>query len=486
MAPRSKVANISFTVESASEDEMTVDELNALPTPESNTENKAPTRKARGNAAQTKKAVPATKPPTKGRPATRRTSGSSVVVLKKGAKKAPAKGGRKALAERKETNGSDTEDVDDFEEEEPAAPVKPAKKGQPAKKAQEVEEVVEAAAPAKRGRKAAAKEPAAKEPAAKKDTKAKATVKTRGTKRGAEPELEPEHMTIPETQPEPAEDPMDISESIEIDEIPESMLPPPAVRPSAHRAHAQPNSRARRASAVGRRTGSVSDSERDPVMRRKVGDLTKKLDVMSAKYETLKEVASSGKESNFDQLKKRTDQTAKGMLSYTNRDGTRLTRPADQDAVIKSLQKQITDFQSRTADLTSLKKELASSSKENARLAAENKRITDSLTASNNENKNLSGKLAAARHPETKTVPGSAVKPRTTGVVLPGTAEAAKEATLAKQKVDLYSDLTNLVVLSIKKTEDDEEVYECLQTGRNGSKYPPPFPFPYLLSPNTN
>jgi hypothetical protein len=67
-------------------------------------------------------------------------------------------------------------------------------------------------------------------------------------------------------------------------------------------------------------------------------------------------------------------------------------------------------------------------------------------------------------------VPGSAVKPRTTGVVLPGTAEAAKEAMLAKQKVDLYSDLTNLVVLGVKKNEDDEDVYDCLQTGRNGSK----------------
>jgi hypothetical protein len=48
-------------------------------------------------------------------------------------------------------------------------------------------------------------------------------------------------------------------------------------------------------------------------MRRKVGDLTRKLDAMTAKYETLKEAASSGKESNFDQLKKRTDQIAKGM-----------------------------------------------------------------------------------------------------------------------------------------------------------------------------
>jgi regulator of replication initiation timing len=145
----------------------------------------------------------------------------------------------------------------------------------------------------------------------------------------------------------------------------------------------------------------------------------------------------------------------------------------DQDDVIKALKQQISDFQSRTSDLASIKKELATVSKESARLAAENKKLADSLTSAQNESKALSSKLAAARssvQPETKNVPGSAVKARTTGVVLPGNAEAAKEATLAKQKVDLYSDLTNLVVLGVKRSEDDEDIYDCLQTGRNGSK----------------
>lgn len=313
MAPRSKVANISFTVDSASEDEMTVDELNALPTPESNSENKAPGRKARGTAAQTKKSAPTTKAPAKGRPATRRTSGSSAIGMKKsaaaGAKKAQVKRGRKALGDEIETNGSDTEEVENFDEEDSVPEVKPAKRGRPAKKTQEKqdeEEPAPAPAPAKRGRKAAVKEPVEKTQA-----KAKPTARSRGTKRALEEEPEPEQMTIPETQPEPDADPMDISESIEMEEIPESM--PPPVQPSARRTQAQPNSRARRTSAGVRRTGSVSDSERDPVMRRKVGDLTRKLDAMTAKYEALKEAASSGKESNFDQLKKRTDQTTKGM-----------------------------------------------------------------------------------------------------------------------------------------------------------------------------
>ena len=159
--------------------------------------------------------------------------------------------------------------------------------------------------------------------------------------------------------------------------------------------------------------------------------------------------------------------------------GLKLQTPTDtkldQDAVIKSLRQQVSDPQSRTGDLSSLKKDVAAAAKESARLAAENKRLHDALTTAQNENKTLSSKLAAARassaQPETKTVPGSAVKPRTTGVVLPGTAEAVKEATLARQKVDLYSDLTNLVVLSVKKSDDGDDVYDCLQTGRGRSKF---------------
>jgi hypothetical protein len=57
--------------------------------------------------------------------------------------------------------------------------------------------------------------------------------------------------------------------------------------------------------------------------------------------------------------------------------------------------------------------------------------------------------------------------------VLPGSAEAAKDAMLQKQKVEMYCDLTNLVIVGVKKNEDDEDVYDCLQTGRNGSKSRP-------------
>jgi len=151
----------------------------------------------------------------------------------------------------------------------------------------------------------------------------------------------------------------------------------------------------------------------------------------------------------------------------------RLTVEADQDAVIKALKQQITELQSHSSALTSLKKQFTKLEKDNAVLESENKKLTTSLTTAQNENKALSGKLAVARAsapPEQKNVPGSAVKARAPGVVLPGAIEAAKDAQVKTAKVDLYSDLTNLVIVGIKKNEDGEEVYDCLQTGRNGSK----------------
>jgi len=304
MAPRNALANISFTVDSASEDDMAHDELNALPTPDSASENKAPARKARGAAAKTKATSSSTKAPTKGRPATRRVSGSSILGVNKTkaavAKKAPAKATRKALKERTNTNASDTEEVDEFDREPPTAQGQPAKRGRPPKKARD-EEPVEAPAPARKGRKAKAKGEVAPNEAQPR--------KPRNRKAAPSPDAEPEHATIPETQPECDTEDMDVEESIEMDELPESMPPPP--RPSARRTQAQIG-RVRQSSHGVRRTGSVSDSERDPAMRRKVGDLAKKLEAMTAKYDILKQAASSEKESKFDQLKKRTDQTAKG------------------------------------------------------------------------------------------------------------------------------------------------------------------------------
>ncbi|KAF2262218.1 hypothetical protein CC78DRAFT_323281 [Lojkania enalia] len=449
MAPRSALVGLSYTADSDSEDEMARGELDALPTPDSNTENRAPTRKPRGKAAQTGKTAKATKLAAKAKPAARRTSRSSILAVKKQnaavTKKAVARGGRKALAERQNANMSDTEEVDEFAGEdivaEPVEEAKPTRRGRPAKGKAKDEGVAEV--PQKKTRKTVA---VALAPATKDVAKGKVATKGRATKHAPSPEPEPK-MAIPETQPDP--EPMDIEESIEVEEVPKSM--PPLSRPS--RRHAtQPRAPTKQPMSAPRRAGSVSDSERDPAYRRKLGDVTKKLEAITLKYNNLKELASSGKELNFEQLRRRTDQTAK-----------------DQDAVIKALKQQIAEIQSQTGELAFMRNQITKLEKENARLTSETKSLSMSLTSAQNENKTLSTKLAAARSsapPEPKTVPGSAAKPRST-VVLPGAAEAAKESQTRLQKVELYSDLTNLLICGVKKGEEYEEVYDCVQTGRN-------------------
>ena len=68
-------------------------------------------------------------------------------------------------------------------------------------------------------------------------------------------------------------------------------------------------------------------------------------------------------------------------------------------------------------------------------------------------------------------MPGSAVKPNG-GVrtVMVGSAEAAQAAVIAKLKEDLYADLSGLIIRTVKR-EEDTDVYDCLQTGRNGSRF---------------
>jgi hypothetical protein len=131
-------------------------------------------------------------------------------------------------------------------------------------------------------------------------------------------------------------------------------------------------------------------------------------------------------------------------------------------------------LRARSSEISNIKKEVARLEKDNAQLINENKSLSASLTSAQNENKTLSTKLAAARSsapPEPKTVPGSAVKSRPIAGGLPGAAGVAKDVQIRQLKEDLYSDLTGLIIRGVKKGEEGEDVYDCIQTGRNGSMF---------------
>ena len=108
--------------------------------------------------------------------------------------------------------------------------------------------------------------------------------------------------------------------------------------------------------------------------------------------------------------------------------------------------------------------------------------LTSSLAEARSEIKSLNLKLAAARNAEAaanaaaaagRQIPGSAIKganSREARLAAAATSEAIQQATMAAQKKeDLYGDLTGLIVRSVKR-EDGEDKFDCIQTGRNGSK----------------
>ena len=96
-------------------------------------------------------------------------------------------------------------------------------------------------------------------------------------------------------------------------------------------------------------------------------------------------------------------------------------------------------------------------------------KITDlnrSLVEARSEIKTLSTKLAAARNAQAGVkVPGSAVKAGSGNNR--GTPSEVVQAAQAKE--DLYGDLTGLIVRGLKRG-DQEDVFDCIQTGRNGSE----------------
>lgn len=134
---------------------------------------------------------------------------------------------------------------------------------------------------------------------------------------------------------------------------------------------------------------------------------------------------------------------------------------AVQTALVKKSEVLKTKLETQNAEAVTLKEQIA--------------KLKASLSDAQSENKTLATKLAANRiaaasveSAHSKT-PGSAMKANG-GIRLMGTAEAAQVAQAAQLKEDLYSDLTGLIIRSVKR-EAEEDIFDCIQTGRNGSKY---------------
>ena len=117
-----------------------------------------------------------------------------------------------------------------------------------------------------------------------------------------------------------------------------------------------------------------------------------------------------------------------------------------------------------------LRGQLTKSESQAEQLKEKVEQLTKSLSEARTEIKTLSTKLTASRNAEaqvTAKVPGSALKANA-----PAARAAAAQQTEAVQaaqlKEDLYGDLTGLIIRSLKRGPD-EDMFDCIQTGRNGS-----------------
>jgi hypothetical protein len=156
------------------------------------------------------------------------------------------------------------------------------------------------------------------------------------------------------------------------------------------------------------------------------------------------------------------------------RSSTNLTNILVSNNLIATLKADVAAQTALAKDSSTMKKELDSQKTEIASLQAQLAKMTISLSEAQSENKTLSAKLAANRTAAASVesanakVPSSAVKANG-GIRMVGSAEAAQVAQAAQLKEDIYSDLTGLIIRSVKR-EAEDDVFDCIQTGRNGSK----------------
>lgn len=143
--------------------------------------------------------------------------------------------------------------------------------------------------------------------------------------------------------------------------------------------------------------------------------------------------------------------------------------------LIAALKKELATQTTLAQDSRKHQRALQAREGEVANLRSNMTEISNNLSVAQNEIRSLQARLATSRsgpvHTESapSKTPASAMKhqaqPRMVAV---GSTEAAQAVRVAQLKEDLYSDLTGLLIRGVKKV-DEGDLYDCLQTGRNGS-----------------
>ena len=482
-----------------SDDEQT--NVDVLGTEDSNQENREPSATAKSKAKP--------RAPRKTKPASKRLSGGKpkATAARRAARRAPSK----TQAKNEEAELSDG--ADELE----SSPIA-GKKEAPAP----TQKVPEKAAPKRKGRPAKKKiaEPTKEEEeptstaiqeSIQKDGEFEYTPTTvrqamKGASKAKKPLSKRAKASEEPALPEPLPDAMDVDRSIasieqdDADAFPLdangldldldaslSASPPPTPQPARARSSSrQPGPHAIPTSSTNphKRTASSLDppnptNPSEPAqLRRKLGALTTKFSSLETKYAQLRNLGVKEAEENFARLKRTTNdrnKAATDLIASLKRD------LATQRAATDDARAQLPALDAANAEIAHLQGKVSEMGVEMGDVVAENKALQARLVAS----RNAAAGIEAIGGGGGGKAPGSAVKKSGAGVgktVMVGSAEAVNAARVAALKEELYGDLTGLIVRGVERGEE-VEVYDCIQTGRNGSEFFPSSHFPLLIQP---
>ena len=498
--PKTKaIASLSGMIDSDMEDEIQHNDVDMMSTPDSNQENIEPAKKGKGKAKAPASRVRKTKP------ASRRLSAGSSIAKAKAAtkrkvaeKRVPLKeqvneeqnGAMEEVEEHQNTTKNQNEQRDDIASEHEsdvfAQPNKPlTKRGRPAAKDKQsikVPVVEQSKATERDGEFEYTPTLTRQRKAAAKPTANKKNVVAEKRYISAEPLAS--RPVIPETQPISME--VDQPDILGEDENDEDALPQSVYRKSNH---ARATSKQPQPFIARKPASSDSDLEKagnDPATRRKLGEMTKKLESLELRYKKLREVGIKEADANFEKLKKNSEERANGNFYPLECVLIVYLYPLAASDLIASLKEDLAAQKALAQESRNLRQELTTASASLATALTKQNQLASSLSESQNENKALQAKLAAHRSASSTVesvhanrTPGSALKAGKTNVrtIMVGSAEAAQAAQIAQLKEDLYSDLTGLILRGVDRGED-ADIYDCIQTGRNGSTFSP---FPWSL-----
>jgi hypothetical protein len=206
------------------------------------------------------------------------------------------------------------------------------------------------------------------------------------------------------------------------------------------------------------------DSNGDDI-RRQLSELKKQYSKLEASYQELQELGVKKAEQNFELLKAQAEENTRGKI-MPERHGQisnhcKLIYATVANELIAQLKEEVAEQSKSIQRAEKVQAQLGQSETEADTLRAQLAEANQSLSQAKSETKTLYTKLAASRQ----------IEPNNKGCA-PGNRAALSEKEnkqVTQVKEDLFADLTGLIVRDVRRI-DKEDVFDCLQTGRNGSK----------------